>query len=328
MKTAEDRLRQIREPGNLWSHSNLSRFLDCPHAWYARYILQIPDPPSRPLVQGTLCHTVLADAVHAGTPPEDWAGALTTARLQESYQALVPPEQDPLMARWLEAAWATRPRASEEWAEVSWLTPIATHPDQPRPHVQLAKAEEIFHSAVDYAWFKAQDVVRAAGVDAVYAKPDWVGRDGSMVTVMDWKSSAVGSRTTPLRVAERYRGQVTTYALSAMRHFGAVTVETRIGLLSAQITVPLTIDAAQQQAWAQTVARTIWSIKAAASQDPAVGFPKQVGPACRFCPVALWPNGCSEGAAFRHQQGWDRYDTQNAQERRAAGIQWAGDAPA
>lgn len=136
-------------------------------------MLKIPDIPSAPRVQGILCHSALAAAIQHNQAPTSWRDAIQQARQQEKQQGLVPLAQDDTLADWCATAWTQRPRAPEEMAEVAWLTPVALRPEAPRPTVDLTPAETILDSAVPYAWFKAQDAVRALSVDAIYAR---VGR--------------------------------------------------------------------------------------------------------------------------------------------------------
>ncbi len=319
-------LRQLTGPGNLWSYSNLEKWAACPYQWYGRYVLKIPDIPSAPLVQGILCHSALAEAIQHQKPPESWHGAIQRARRQEKQQGLVPTSQDDTLADWCATAWAQRPQAPQEMAEVAWLTPIALRPEEPRPTVDLTPAETILDSAVPYAWFKAQDAVRAVGVDAIYAQPDWVGLNGRHLQVVDWKTSQVRTGQTVHQVAERYQGQVALYTLNAQRRFHPEHVTTSIALLPAKTTVHLPITPQTLSTVARTTATRIWAIKQAAAIG-AMAFPKQVGDACRYCALAQWAGACPEGTAHRRQQGWDRYDAQNREQRVQAGVIWAGDKP-
>lgn len=319
-----DLLRQIAGPGNLWSHSNLKRWADCPYSWYGRYILKIPDIPSAPLVQGILCHDTLASALKQGAAPSSWTAALTAARHHTEAQALVPTSHDATMVGWIQDAWSQKPDAESVYAEAAWLTPIGLKPDSPRPTIALTQAEDVLTSTQKWKWFRAQDVVRDADVDAIYAQPDWVGVSGRHVTVLDWKTSQVKTGYTPATTAARYAEQLMLYAVVARRRFDPEHVSTAIHLLPARTTVRLPMAPQMISQGVKTMAQRIWSIKAAAARG-AAGFPKTPGEACQYCPIAQWPDGCPEGAALRKSRGWDRFDVTNREERRAVGVHWAGD---
>lgn len=321
----ESTLRQLTGPGNLWSHSNLERWAACPYQWFGRYVLKIPDMPSAPLVQGTLCHGALAHALTTNQAPVSWVDAVTTARQQDPASRLVPVTQDATLAAWCADAWAQRPTAPTQYAETAWLAPVALTPKAPRPTCTMERAEAVLHRGEQYAWFQAQDAVRAMGVDAIFVQPDWVGITDRRVQVLDWKTSQVKPGQSVHQVAGRYHAQVALYGLLAQRRFQPAHLTTAIALLPARTTVHLPLSPTILAQTARTAADRIWAIKAAAARG-AAGFPKTVGPGCRFCSVSQWPDGCPEGAQYRRTQGWDRWDAQNRTEREQAGVQWAGDA--
>jgi RecB family exonuclease len=48
-------------PGDMLSPSSLSKYLGCAFAWFARYVLKVPDPPSGSLTQGKAVHAAIGE---------------------------------------------------------------------------------------------------------------------------------------------------------------------------------------------------------------------------------------------------------------------------
>jgi hypothetical protein len=321
----DERLKAVASPGRLWSYSSLSRFQECPYAWYGRYVLQIPDIPSMPLVRGILAHATLAAALKTGRAPEDWQAAVAAQRRQIPTAALVPRDQDALIASWLAAAWARRPAAAEAHTEAAWLAAVSALPGGHRPQLDVAPAEAILTSGQAFAWREAEAWLSRHGCDGVYVQPDWVGVSATTVTVVDWKTAAVKAGDTLASVAERYRAQLELYGYLARRRFQPRRVRAVVHLLPAGQAVDLDLSPSATVSLVRRMAETIWTIKAAANRG-AKAFVKRVGPACQRCAVAQWPGACPEGTAYRRQQGWDRWDALERTRRQAAGVVWPGDA--
>ncbi|MGC8489988.1 MAG: PD-(D/E)XK nuclease family protein, partial [Clostridia bacterium] len=131
-RSATDRLRALQQPGQIWSHSALTRFETCPYSYLGHYVDQVVDPPSAPLVQGKLTHATAAALLHdpALTP----AAALEQARAAEPHQALVDPSLDPTLQQWArDAVEAVPGDAPSLHAEAVWLQPLAAEPGHPLP---------------------------------------------------------------------------------------------------------------------------------------------------------------------------------------------------
>lgn len=295
--SVQDRLRDYTMEGNLWSYSSLSKYQNCAYSWYGRYIMQIQEPPSRALVQGLICHSILESALINKRAPDHWEDAIRNMRMDVPDSDLVPDYMDPEMAAWLSSAWESKFHAQQEYIEQAFVMPISSKRGNPRPSISVVGVEAMLSSNVKYSWFKAKDMLRAAGVDGIYARPDWIGVDEDKVTLVDWKTSAVKSYTTAQKVAGRYRGQVALYLIALQRRFPAVPIESFIYLLPSVSMVNLSIEPADLPAMAASIADTIWSIKESAATGE-LGFKKNPGDACRFCPMAGNANLCSDGADY------------------------------
>lgn len=328
--TDAEQLAAVAGPGNLWSFGSLQRFVACPWSWFGRYIRKWTDPPSAPLVMGRLTHAVIAQAVRAGTDPPAWTQWLHAARAQEPAQALVRAGHDADMLRWAQTAVAALPTHPDTVVEAAWIAPMAVDPAAPRPTgLTFAAVEEALARDQPYAWFRAQDALRAAGVDGLLARPDWVGAAAGRVEIRDWKTAHVRREQTATTVADRYRDQLLLYAVVARRRFPGRAVTTAVHLLPADVVVPTPAAPDTLSTTARRWFTVIQDVKQAARVG-VTAFPKRPGEACRYCALALWGRGqatCPEGAAFRRHHGWDRWDAIDRERRAAAGIAWPGDSP-
>ena len=329
-RSAADRLRALQGPGQIWSHSALTRFETCPYSYLGRYVDQIVDPPSTPLVQGTLTHATAAALLRepALTP----AAALTRARAADPHQALVDPSCDSTIRQWGRDAVHAVPRdARSLQAEAVWLQALPADAGHPVPaDFRIAPWERDLAQRVPYAWLRAQDALRAAGADAVMAGPDLVVETADGVRIRDWKTSRPPVEG-PEGLVPRYRGQLALYGAVARRRFPGRPLALDLQVLVAPAIVPVALTTPDFDAAARRVFETGQAIKAAARRGRS-GFPTRVGAGCRFCPLAQGVTAegtpfCPEGAAHRHGQGWDRWDERNRAERLAAGIRWMGDPP-
>ena len=329
-RTAADRLRALRDTGQIWSHSALTRFETCPYSYLGRYVDQVPDPPAAPLVQGSLTHATAAALLRdpALTP----AAALAAARVAEPHQALVDAAHDPTLQQWARDAVAAVPAdVARLQAETVWFQPLPAATGQPMSATPALTAyERQMAERVPYTWFRVQDALRAEGLDAVMAGPDLVLETATGVRIRDWKTSRPPAEG-PEGLVPRYRGQLALYGAVARRRYPgqALAVDLQIFVAGAVVPVPLT--PADFDAAAHRVFDTGQAIKAAARQGRS-GFAQRVGEGCRYCPLAqgVTPDGvpfCPDGADCRHVQGWDRWDERNRTERLAAGIRWRGDPP-
>lgn len=329
-RTATDRLRALQGPGHIWSHSSLSRFESCPYSYLGRYVDQISDPPSGILTQGRLAHAAATALIRSTTP--DAATAVAAARQADPEQALVPDSQDAILAEWADQAARAVPQdADQVIAEEVWVHPLPADPDHGVPReLQLTEGEEALRQRVPYAWLRLQDTLRKAQADAVMAGPDLVVTQNSHVLIRDWKTSRPPADG-PEALVPRYQPQLALYGAVARRRFPRYTLAFELQVLVADTLVPVPITPEAMDASARRVFATGQAIKAAARKGRSA-FTKRVGEACRYCTLAqgVQDDGspfCSEGAEYRHRQGWDRWDARNRDERRAAGLSWMGDPP-
>ena len=319
MKPPAEKLRALQEPGRLWSHASLSRYAACPYSFYGRYVLGITDPPSPALVFGRLVHALASRLVQtpADARPPSLFSWLVAARLADPDQALVPGSDDARVIAWAEAAARAVTPTTPALAEAVWLQPLPAAPG-PRPlFPDLQPWESALTAQVPYARFRVEDALRAAGVDAVEARPDVVWRDGMHLVIRDWKTSRAPYGD-PTRLIPRYRDQLALYGAVARRRFPVLPLRFDLHVLSADAVVPVPLTPADLDAATQQIFRTAQAIRAAARASAAgvagaAGFPKEPGDACRFCvlarPTPETPAPlCPEGAVHRHAQGWDRWD--------------------
>lgn len=329
-KTPADRLADLQQPGRLFSHSALSVFQDCPHAYFGSYILGVEAPPSAPLVQGRLVHTAATQLIRGALDAP--AVAIAYARSVEESAALVAPDRDPQFAEWAAAAAEAVPPFSERVeSESVWLQPMPAGPTPPPPFPDVAPAEAALAADEPYAFFRAQDVLQAARVDGVQARPDLVMHIPGGLPIRDWKTSRVPDVGGLPALVARYRDQLALYGAAARRRFPGATLSFDLQLFTAATVVEVPLTASDLDAASRRVFTTAQAIKQAAAQGFA-GFPKRVGDACRYCPLAIAQRGteavCPEGAAHRRLQGWDRWDARERERRQAAGFFWAYDPPA
>jgi hypothetical protein len=329
-RSAADRLRALQGPGQIWSHSALTRFETCPYSYLGRYIDQVVDPPSTPLVQGTLTHATAAALLRdpALTPTE----ALQQARGAEPHQALVDTALDPTLQQWAQDAVAAVPaNARRLQAEAVWFQPLPAEPGQSvSAATQLTPYEEQMAQRVPYTWFRVQDALRDAGLDAVMAGPDLVLETGTGVQIRDWKTSRPPVEG-PEGLVPRYRGQLALYGAVARRRYPGQALALDLQIFVAGAVVPVSLTTPDFDTAARRVFDTGQAIKAAARKGRGA-FAKRVGEGCRYCPLAQGVTSegvpfCADGADHRHVQGWDRWDERNRTERLAAGIRWMGDPP-
>ena len=329
-RSAADRLRALQQPGQIWSHSALTRFETCPYSYLGRYVDQVVDPPSAPLVQGTLTHATAAALLQdAALAPHD---ALQRARAAEPYQALVDPSLDPTLQRWAQDAVEAVPGDVQRvQAEAVWLQSLPAEAGHPVPAAfTITPWENDLAQRVPYVWFSAQDALRAAGIDAVMAGPDLMLDGGDTVQIRDWKTSRPPVEG-PEGLVPRYRPQLALYGAVARRRYPGRALTLDLQVFVAHTIVPVALSTSDFDAAARRVFETGQAIKATARQGRSA-FAKHVGDGCRYCPLAQGVTAegtpfCPEGAAHRHVQGWDRWDERNRTERLAAGIRWMGDPP-
>ena len=181
-----------------------------------------------------------------------------------------------------------------------------------------------------YAFFKAQDVLLAAGVDGVQARPDLVMYIPGGLLIRDWKTSKVSDPGGIPALVARYRKQLALYGAVARRRFPEAYLSFDLQLFTADTIVDVPLTSADLDAASRQVFATAQMIKQAAARGFG-GFPKRVGDACRYCTLAVAQRGteavCPEGAEYRNRRGWDRWDARE-RERRAAGFLWEYDPPA
>lgn len=329
-RSAADRLRALQQPGQIWSHSALTRFEICPYSYLGRYVDQVVDPPSAPLVQGTLTHATAAVLVRdpALTPGE----ALRQARVAEPHQALVDTALDPTLQQWAHDAVDAIPADVQTLhAEAVWFQPLPAEVGRPVPAgFSTAPYEALMIQRVPYAWFRAQDALRSAGIDAVMAGPDLVVETPDGIRIRDWKTSRPPVEG-PEGLIPRYRAQLALYGAVARRRYLGRPLAFDLQVFVANAVVPVPLSARDFDAAARRVFDTGQAIKTAARKGRSA-FAKRVSEGCRYCPLAqgITPEGvpfCPDGADHRHVMGWDRWDERNRTERLAAGIRWMGDPP-
>ena len=329
-RSAADRLRALQGPGQIWSHSALTRLETCPYSYLGRYVDQVVDPPSAPLTQGTLTHATAAALLRepALTPAE----ALARARAAEPHQALVDPALDPTLQQWAQDAVDAVPEEVQTLqAEAVWLQALPADAGHPVPAgFTITPRENDLAQRVPYAWFRAQDALRAAGIDAVMAGPDLVLEGGDTVQIRDWKTSRPPVEG-PEGLVPRYRAQLALYGAVARRRYPGRPLALDLQVFVAHAVVPVALSTPDFDAAARRVFETGQAIKAAARKGRSA-FVKRVGDGCRYCPLAVGvtPDGgpfCPDGAGYRRAMGWDRWDERNRTERLAAGIRWMGDPP-
>ena len=329
-RSAAERLRALQGPGQIWSHSALTRFETCPYSYLGRYVDQVVDPPSAPLIQGTLTHAAAAALLRepALTPAE----AVERARAVEVHHVLVDPALDPALQQWAQDAVAAVPSDVQHLhAEAVWLQALPADPGQTVPaDFTTTPWEQDLTQRVPYAWFRAQDALRAAGIDAVMAGPDLVLEMADAIRIRDWKTSRPPMEGAA-GLVPRYRAQLALYGAVARRRYPGRLLALDLQVFVAQAVVPVPLTPSDFDAAARRVFDTGQAIKAAARTGRSA-FVKRVGDGCRYCPLAsgVTPDGtplCVEGAGYRHAQGWDRWDHKNRADRLAAGIRWMGDPP-
>lgn len=327
-RTAADRLRALQGPGQIWSHSALARFESCPYSYLGRYVDQISDPPSGILTQGRLVHAAATLLIRG--QEQDPLTAVKTARQDEKEEALVSSSQDATMADWAHQAAAAVPSdASAVIAEEVWVHPVPAASGAAVPStLNLAEGERALRERVPYAWLRLQDTLRQAGADAVMAGPDLVLMQNQTTLIRDWKTSRPPAEG-PEGLVPRYAMQLSLYGSVARRRFPEQRLAFELQVLMADSIVPVPVNQDDMNAGAWRVFTTGQAIKSAARKGRAA-FTKNVGEACRYCSLAqgVRDDGtayCPEGASYRHQQGWDRWDDRNREERRAAGLPWMGD---
>jgi hypothetical protein len=329
-RSAADRLRALQQPGQIWSHSALTRFETCPYSYLGRYVDQVADPPSASLVQGTLAHGTAAALLREPTLTP--AAALAQARAAETHQALVDPSLDPTLQQWAQDAVAAVPDgAAHVQTEAVWLQALPAEAGHLVPaDFTITAREHDLAQGVPYAWLRAQDALRAAGIDAVMAGPDLVLESGDTVRIRDWKTSRPPVEG-PEGLVPRYRAQLALYGAVARRRYPGRPLALDLQVFVAHAIVPVSLSTPDFDAAARQVFETGQAIKASARKGRSA-FEKRVGDGCRYCPLAVGvtPDGgpfCPEGAGYRRAMGWDRWDERSRTERLAAGIRWMGDPP-
>jgi hypothetical protein len=241
-RSAADRLRALQQPGQIWSHSALTRFETCPYSYVGRYVDQVVDPPSAPLVQGTLTHATAAALLRdpALTPVE----ALARARAAEPHQTLVDSALDPTLQQWAhDAVGAVPGEVQSLHAEAVWLQPLPAEAGHPVPMgFDAAPYEALMVKRVPYAWFRAQDALRSAGLDAVMAGPDLVVETADGLRIRDWKTSRPPAEG-PEGLVPRYRAQLALYGAVGRRRYPSRPLALDLQVFVANAVVPVTLSA-------------------------------------------------------------------------------------
>ncbi|MGC8489870.1 MAG: PD-(D/E)XK nuclease family protein, partial [Clostridia bacterium] len=260
------------------------------------------------------------------------AEALARARAAEPHQALVDPALDPTLQQWARNAVEAVPGDVQTLqAEAVWLQALPADAGHPVPAgFTITPWEDDLAQRVPYAWLRAQDALRAAGLDAVMAGPDLVLEGGDTVQIRDWKTSRAPVEG-PEGLVPRYRAQLGLYGAVARRRYPGRTLALDLQVFVAHAVVPVALSTPDFDAAARRVFETGQALKAAARHGRSA-FAKRIGAGCRYCPLAqgVMADGtpfCPEGAAHRHVQGWDRWDERHRTERLAVGIRWMGDPP-
>jgi hypothetical protein len=305
-RTPEDKLAAMGFPGRLWSYSALHRWEECPRAFFGRYIAGVPEVIGRPLVLGTLTHTLIALALAEPTPITDWRPLVTKARRRVDQASLVERDADPQIVQWAQDALAAIPAGPERLVETVWVLPLpaASGPRPAPPRLQKPVADLV--AGVRYARFRVEDALRQAGWDGIEARPDLVliHRPSRRILIRDFKTSRARR---PADLVPRYRTQLALYGAVARRQFPGYTLVFDLHAFAADGIVRVPLEPADFDATARWVFQRTQAIKAAARAGPAA-FPPTPSFACRFCPLAaLSPDDaahCALGAAHAAARGW------------------------
>ncbi|MCL6477065.1 MAG: PD-(D/E)XK nuclease family protein [Peptococcaceae bacterium] len=76
----------------VFSYSRLSKYEDCPAAFYRHYVLEAPEMPSEPLVLGKASHTVIETAMRLGQKDEHFFRLMSKAVLDTAPVQIDPEE--------------------------------------------------------------------------------------------------------------------------------------------------------------------------------------------------------------------------------------------
>jgi|GEM_PF-6144986 len=345
---AAKKLKGVQGPGNLYSHSQLTTFLECAYRWYGSYALGLKDAPNFHLAYGHVLHAVGSEAVRAFVngqreiPTETIQGWIADARRRYSPEGgyevneagLLPePADEAILNSTLEILGSLPDTCQQMIVEGVILQPLPLVKGA-AANLDVAKCESLLLAEGNKnAYFDVLNALQAANCNGIQVKPDLTIVTADTVLFRDWKSNGRRFNKTVRDIVESYTPQVRLYAAVGRHRFPGRQVLGDIH--SFEYGPPATVEMGDDNlsTVAKAAVATIKVIAAAGAQGVA-GFPKALTQdpqtnACRFCHLAkIRINGepaCPEGAAYRQSKGWDKDDEEQANARIVAGIEWIGD---